>query len=206
MRWFKPKISLENFIDPKIYKYLTNIPSRQNLHGEEVSLSIMHIGFFISSLSDTRIKDFVQFYADSINLLLDRGATIVMNSGATILSYYNHPEPRKDHVIEACETSFDLINFRDKSLKELKIRIGITTGHALVGIVGSEKLKSPTVIGDNVALAEEIVYLSGMDEVEIIVSQHVKEIVDNVYLLKKLTDIKIPIFNVGLFQLIKRET
>ena len=80
------------------------------------------------------------------------------------MAFFGAPLDYPDHAQSAClsalemQTRLEELNksWEEKGLPRLIVRIGINTGYALVGNMGSEKRMDYTVIGDEVNLASRL--------------------------------------------------
>jgi class 3 adenylate cyclase len=84
--------------------------------------------------------------------------------GDSVMAFWNAPLPEKDHALLACLAALDCqeainqINSRSiaSGLPAIRARIGIHSGMALVGNIGSEDRMNYTAMGDTVNLASRL--------------------------------------------------
>lgn len=89
------------------------------------------------------------------------GGTVDKYIGDAVMAFWGAPEPRADHAIAACRAALagkarlaSLANsWTERGLPALSARIGLNTGEAIVGNLGSETRLDYTAIGDAVNLA-----------------------------------------------------
>ncbi|MGV7222051.1 MAG: adenylate/guanylate cyclase domain-containing protein [Nitrospinales bacterium] len=203
MNFFKTKLSLEPYIDPKIYEYLRKNPEKQRIHGEVQLLTVITFAFYPPT-KENWAGPYVELYSKAIDLLLDHDATIVNISGTTILCCYNYPFRTNDHAAKACEAALEVISLYNQNYKnELLLRIGISTGKAIAGIIGSANLMSFSILGDHVAITEDIVFESKPADSEVIITESTKEIVQDLYEIEEYREFTFGDTLVKLFKLIK---
>ncbi|MCP4751890.1 MAG: HAMP domain-containing protein, partial [Proteobacteria bacterium] len=99
--------------------------------------------------------------------------------GDAIMALFDHPD-KSDHteahyaVKAAIDMQEELKAFNRKRMKEghreIKAGIGIHSGQAMIGTIGSEKRMDFTVLGDNVNLASRIEGLTKLYGVDIMIS------------------------------------
>ena len=119
--------------------------------------------------------------------------------GDAIMAYWNAPQDIKNHADEAVKSAINQIKKLDElniKLKEeydlsLDIGIGIHTGEAVVGEMGSKGRSDYTIIGDNVNLASRIEGLTKLFGVKILISEETKQSLKEKYLLKELALISV---------------
>jgi adenylate cyclase len=105
------------------------------------------------------------------------GGTVDKFIGDCIMGLWNAPMPEAQHALRACHAA-DAIRRAMRSLPRPdgrqgapSVRIGINSGVALIGNVGSAERLSYTAIGDVVNVASRLEALGKTFEVEIIVSE-----------------------------------
>jgi adenylate cyclase len=99
------------------------------------------------------------------------------------MAYWNAPNKLKHHEDIAVQSAIkqienlEILNISLKKEfdKEFKIGIGIHTGTAMIGEVGSYGRSDYTIIGDNVNLASRIEGLTKYFGAKILISQYTKE-------------------------------
>ena len=105
------------------------------------------------------------------------GGTVDKFIGDCIMGLWNAPLPEDEHALKACRAA-DAIRRAMRALPRPDgrmhapgVRIGINTGVALIGNVGSAERLSYTAIGDVVNVASRLEALGKEYEVEIILSE-----------------------------------
>jgi adenylate cyclase len=92
------------------------------------------------------------------------GGTIDKYIGDAVMAFWNAPDDQPDHALRAVSAAWAMLQALERLNKEwavaglpaLRIGIGLNTGEVLVGNVGSERLKSYTVIGSAVNQASRL--------------------------------------------------
>ncbi len=125
------------------------------------------VGFTSMSeeLSPEALVDVLNGYFErATEVLGQHGATLDKFIGDAIMCFWNAPLPQEDHAARACLTALRLLDVVDRlspeleaqGLPRLDCRIGINTGTAVVGNLGSRAAQDYTVIGDSVNLASRL--------------------------------------------------
>ena len=97
-------------------------------------------------------------------IIFDSQGIIDKYQGDGIMAFWGAPIPLQDHAALAClaalecQQNMEKINYRlrEESFPPLSMRIGLHTGDAIVGNMGSEQRFDYTIIGDNVNLASRL--------------------------------------------------
>jgi len=99
------------------------------------------------------------------DIILKHNGTIDKYIGDAIMAFWGAPVKMSDHAEQAVLAGKEMIGaleqvnvtLREKGLDmEVKIGVGINTGVATIGEIGSEKKKNYTIVGDTVNLASRI--------------------------------------------------
>jgi adenylate cyclase len=111
------------------------------------------------------VHGFLSDYLESMaHILFSHGGTVDKFMGDGILAFFGDPFEQPDHV-QRCINAAIAMQLRVKELQQtwgekagidLKIRIGINTGHVIVGNLGSITRIEYTVIGSAVNLAQRM--------------------------------------------------
>jgi len=113
--------------------------------------------------------------------------------GDAIMAYWNAPCEVVNHADKALQTALFQLDELEKLNQELNpkidIGIGIHTGLAVVGEMGSTGRSDYTIIGDNVNLASRIEGLTKFFGVKLIISEYTKNSLKESYHFKYLGDV-----------------
>ena len=166
------KKQFEHYLDPRMVKKLQNNPSLLKLGGETRTMTFMFSdirGF--TPISEKYkgnpaglTKLINRFLTQMTDVILANGGTVDKFMGDCIMAFWNAPLNTRNHAQLAVKTAIQMQKQLKKLNKQLtkeklpniNIGIGINTGEALVGNMGSDQRFDYSVIGDDVNLASRL--------------------------------------------------
>ncbi|MEO0991807.1 MAG: adenylate/guanylate cyclase domain-containing protein, partial [Pseudomonadota bacterium] len=139
------------YVSPQLVDVLQRNPDRLTLGGETRDLTIL----FTDVRGFTRISESFRENPSGLTALMNRmltnlsdpilatGGTIDKFMGDAIMAFWNAPLPQDDHPAAACQAALDMqANIRAMNAQSdgapLVVGIGVNTGAAVVGNMGSE--------------------------------------------------------------------
>lgn len=164
------------YISPDFMEELTRHPEKLKLGGETRDLTVMFTDIRnFTSISErlspeALIQLMNEFLTPMSNLVMDNRGTIDKYMGDAMMAFWNAPLDDKDHALHACQAAMRMnkslkpINAKLKAMAEaerrppilLKAGIGINTGPASVGNMGSKQRFAYSALGDAVNLASRL--------------------------------------------------
>ncbi|MCZ8180219.1 MAG: adenylate/guanylate cyclase domain-containing protein [Rhizobium sp.] len=176
--------SFGRYLSPTLVERLSENPEGLTLGGEDRELTILFSdirGFTTLSekLMPTELTGLLNnFLTPMTDVLLKREATIDKYIGDAIMAFWNAPLDITDHPQKACLAALDMVSALERLNREsgmgLKIGIGLNTGMACVGNLGSDQRFSYSCLGDSVNLASRVEGMTKLYEVSILVTEEVR--------------------------------
>lgn len=156
----------ERMVSPAVIDQLN--PDQIQLGGTRTQISIIFAdirGF--TSFSETTSPEMVmsilnKYFSAAADAILAQEGTIDKYLGDAVMAWFNAPIPQADHTYRAVRAALDLREAIQQLHTELPLKhqlsfgIGIHSGEALLGLVGSQRRLEYTAIGDCVNTARRI--------------------------------------------------
>jgi adenylate cyclase len=101
-----------------------------------------------------------QYFGRAVPVLLANGGTVVQFVGDAVMVLFNAPARQPDHALRAAraalgmQAAIEAVAEREPDWP--RFRVGINTGPALIGNIGSDEFRNFTAIGDTVNLAARL--------------------------------------------------
>ena len=164
------KNAFATYLAPSVVKQLIESPEHLELGGEEreITAFFSDVQGFTSiseALSPSEIVELLnEFLTEITEIILNNEGTVDKFEGDAIIAFFGAPNVLPDHAARAClaciEMQKRLVDLRQKwsevEKPALKMRIGLCTGMAVVGNMGSENRMDYTMMGDTVNTASRL--------------------------------------------------
>ena len=201
------KKQFEHYLDPRMVKKLQKDPTLLKLGGETRNMTFMFCdirGFTpISEKYKSNpaglTKLINRFLTRMTNVIIANGGTVDKFMGDCIMAFWNAPLDTKDHqmlaVLTAAQMQSELAmlnaQLKAENLPIINIGIGINTGEALVGNMGSDQRFDYSVIGDPVNLAARLESASKTLGRTLIVSENTKKGIEHKFTFEYIDEIMV---------------
>lgn len=190
----RTSVMFKRFLDPRVVASLIDqgeIDYRTSAESREVTVLFSDIRGFTALSEVSRPEDVVAmlngYFSKQVEVIFSHGGTLDKFIGDAIMAFWGAPVAVSDHARLAVGAAIDM----SAALEELRgqlgglgenleIGIGIHSGRAVVGFIGSNDRLDYTVIGDTVNLASRV---EGMTKgiSRILVSEATRDSVGDAY-------------------------
>ena len=201
------KKQFEHYLDPRMVKKLQKDPSLLKLGGETRYMTFMFCDIRGFTPISEQYKDNPAELTKLINRFLTRMTNVIIANGGTvdkfmgdcIMAFWNAPLKIENHqmlaVLTASQMQSELAMLNEQlkaeNLPNIKVGIGINSGEALVGNMGSDQRFDYSVIGDPVNLAARLESASKTLGHTLIVGENTKKVIDDKFSFKFVDSITV---------------
>ena len=201
------KKQFEHYLDPGMVKKLQKDPSLLKLGGETRNMTFLFCDIRGFTPISEKYKGNPAGLTKLINRFLTRMTDVIIANGGTIdkfmgdciMAFWNapiaNPKHRQMAIKSAIEMQKELVKLNKKliaeELPEINIGIGINSGDALVGNMGSEQRFDYSVIGDAVNLASRLESSSKTLGKTLVIGEGTRETIENKFKFKYIDSIKV---------------
>ena len=191
------KKQFEHYLDPGMVKKLQKDPSLLKLGGETRNMTFLFCDIRGFTPISEKYKGNPAGLTKLINRFLTRMTDVIIANGGTIdkfmgdciMAFWNAPIENKKHREMAVKSSLEMtvalkelnMHLQAEGLPQINIGIGINTGNALVGNMGSEQRFDYSVIGDAVNLASRLESSSKTLGKTIVIGEDTRHTIETAY-------------------------
>lgn len=162
------------YVSDEVVEKLLATGQRPDLGGEALHVTILFADIrdftkISERLRAHQVVDMLNTYLSQVcEVILEQGGTVDKFIGDAVMAVFGSPVRFKDHARHAVRAALAIAatarefrswmyeHFADMDLPEFTIGIGVHTGDAVIGNIGSPKRKEFTAIGDTVNTASRI--------------------------------------------------
>ena len=159
-----------HYLSPHVIERIIDNPDLLRLGGEkrEITSFFSDVASFTAISEGLPPEDLVnllnEYLSEMTDIVLSFGGTLDKYEGDAIIAFWNAPVDQPDHAWRACRAALQCQSrleelrprFQEQYGHELWMRIGINSGSAVVGNMGSRERFDYTAMGDTVNLASRL--------------------------------------------------
>ena len=194
------KDAFQQYMSPAVIEELLKHPEKLKLGGEKKELTI----FFSDIRSFATISEkfspeklvsvLNQYLSAMTEIIIKNNGVIDKYIGDEIMAFWNAPLDEPRHPALACSSALEMTKklkelnskWKKEGIEEIKIGMGINTGEAIVGNMGSSQRFNYTTMGDNVNIASRLESLNKVYGSPIIISESTYEKIKDYFICREL--------------------
>jgi adenylate cyclase len=164
------KNAFQQYMSSELVDELLRNPQSLKYGGsqQEISVLFSDIRAFTPYTEKHKPQETVQILKEYLTAMVDviknNGGIVDKFVGDEIMALFGTPIPREDHALMACRTAvemrkvFDrlLLKWKEQGRDPFEMGIGVNSGIAVVGNLGSEQIFDYTAIGDTINLGARL--------------------------------------------------
>jgi adenylate cyclase len=199
------KKAFSSYVSPELVEEIQKNPDKLKLGGEERCISIMFsdIRGFTSLSEKLTAPELVSM----LNKIHDPMTKVVLHNkgmldkyiGDAMMVLFNTPLDLENHADMAVLSALELIRtlhringeFTAQGLPNIDVGVGVNSGQAVCGNMGSQVRFEYTAIGDSVNLASRLEGLCKAYKTRIVISEYTKNMCKDYFLMRKLDSVRV---------------
>jgi adenylate cyclase len=167
----KVRAKMERYHSPAVIDEIVKgviAAAETDVRTADVSILFADISGF-TAVSETKkpeeVREFLSnFFSAAVDAIFAYGGTLDKFIGDAVMAFFGAPIPQEDHADRAIMSGLMMMDRVDlwneerakEGLPPVRIRVGINSGPAVVGNVGTEKRVDYTVLGSSVNIASRL--------------------------------------------------
>jgi adenylate cyclase len=193
------------YVSPIVIENLIKNPAGIKLGGEKRNITLFFSDIRGFTLLSEKLapEDLVsllnEYLTEMTSIIIKDQGLVDKYMGDAIMAFWGAPLDQPDHAELACLSSLEMIDklrelnkkWKMEGIPSFKIGVGLNSGDAIVGNMGSNKRFDYTAMGDNVNLASRLEGLNKIYGTNIIISENTHKIIKDKFETRKLDVVKV---------------
>ncbi|MGQ0735731.1 MAG: CHASE2 domain-containing protein [Acidobacteriota bacterium] len=164
------KRAFQHYVSPAIVQQMLDDPSKLRLGGEEYEVTVLFSdleGFTTLSerVTPARLSEHLgEYFKEMLDVVIPQRGTLDKLIGDAIMAYFGCPIRDARHAADACRAALAMqermvalnARWQREGLPRLRTRVGLNTGTAVAGNMGTHTIFNYTILGDCVNLASRL--------------------------------------------------
>jgi len=193
------------YVSPVVIDNLIKNPKMINLGGEKRNITI----FFSDIRGFTSISEKLtpeklvhllnEYLTEMTSIIIKDEGLVDKYMGDSIMAFWGAPLEQPNHANLACSSSLEMIEklkelqkkWKEEGIFSFNIGIGLNSGDAIVGNMGSSSRFDYTAMGDNVNLASRAEGLNKIYGTNIIITENTQKIVKDKFETRALDVVRV---------------
>ena len=178
------------YVSKDVLNEILKDPSKAKLGGSKETITVLFsdIRSFTTISESLKPEELVhlmnEYLTEMTKIIIKHGGVVDKYIGDAIMAFWGAPIKQKDHAKRACEASLEMISelkslrkkWKKEGFPEINIGIGLSSGEAIIGNMGSYERFDYTAIGDTINIGARLESLTKEYKVPIIIGESVKKL------------------------------
>lgn len=158
--------TFEKFVPPAVVQHVLEDADSVALGGQRQNVTVLFADIHgFSQWSDEATPEQVveilnDYFHLAAEVILPLGGTLDKFFGDGLMAVFNAPNHQGQHMYKAAEAALGLVHLGEELSarwqQSLNFSVGLSTGPAVVGYIGTEQFMNYTAVGDAVSLAKRL--------------------------------------------------
>ena len=197
--------AFSKYVSSDIVQEMINSPERLKLGGRRREISILFCdlaGFTSMSekLTPDQVAHVINIYLNAMTrIIMSHGGTVDKFIGDAIMAFWGDPLDDEEHGLNAVKAAIEMQDviqemqpqFHVLGIDKIALRIGINSGPAIVGNMGSDLRFDYTAMGDSVNLAARLEGVNKAYGTKILLSESTATLLNNRILLRPIDRVRV---------------
>lgn len=193
------------YVSPIVIDNLLKDPRKINLGGEQRTITIFFsdIRGFTPLSEKMKPQELVhllnEYLTEMTSIIIENEGLVDKFMGDAIMAFWGAPLDQSDHAKKACSSSLEMSKklkdlqkkWKSEGIPSFEIGIGLNSGEAIVGNMGSINRFDYTAMGDNVNLASRLEGLNKYYGTTILITEHTQNIISDSFESRKLDAVQV---------------
>jgi adenylate cyclase len=198
--------AFSTYLAPSVVNQLLDRPDQLRLGGEVVEATVLFLDVagFTTLSEQTQPELLIQvlnrYLGTFAEIVFRWGGMVDKFIGDAVMATWGVPIPQEDHAMRACHAAVEMQQAMKRLSGEekeggtgldLRIRIGINSGHMVAGNVGGDRHFNYTVLGDEVNLASRLEGVNRVYGTVIMISQNTTRLLNGEFDSRELDTVRV---------------
>jgi adenylate cyclase len=202
-RWLRQAFG--HYVSESLVEDIIAFPERLQLGGEEVEVTVLFADLinFSTLAENTAPQELIRllndYFSAMTEIILAHHGTVDKFIGDAIMAFWGAPLPQADHALLACRAALEMqealrglqSGWQAQGFPLIAARVGLHSGPAVAGNVGSRERFNYTVMGDAVNLAARLEGANKTYGTEIILSEATCRLLPDTFLVRELDVVQV---------------
>jgi class 3 adenylate cyclase/CHASE2 domain-containing sensor protein len=193
-----------NYVDPSLVKWVLEHPDHVHFEGErrEMTMAFSDLVGFTSlteKLGEATVKLLSEYVGLMVPQIRAQRGFVAKLMGDGIFFFFGAPEPDPDHAAHAVSSMFGMRSalgklnedLKKRQLPQLGMRIGVSTGHVIIGDAGTPECSDYTALGDSVNLAARLESANKAVGTLDLISDSTKELLGGKFVVRPIAKLRV---------------